>query len=191
MNVRGLAIALLLSGVAVVVSATPAFAHAELVGSDPAQNATVAVVPQQVQLTFNEPVTVAENPVTVTGPEGVSWTVGQPSITGAVVTVPVQASGPAGGYTLTYRVLSSDGDVVDGSVAFTLASAVPGPTASSPTSSAPPTTEVPPTSTASAAPAVGGSSGGVPVWVWVLGGVVLVVVGVVVALRLGRGRKAG
>jgi copper resistance protein C len=190
MNVRRLATVLLLSGATVIATATPAFAHADLISSDPAQNATVAMPPQQVTLTFNEPVTLPENPVTVTGPDGASWTTGQPSITGAVVTVPVQPSGPAGAYTLTYQVLSSDGDAVDGSVPFTLTAAVPAPTPSS----APPTTDVPPSTSAPAEPVATSDSDsggdGVPVWVWILGAVVLIAAGLVVALRLTRGKKS-
>lgn len=185
MNLRRLAAALLLSGVAVVVTATPAFAHAELTGSSPAQNASLAEAPQQVQLTFSEAVTLPDNPVTVAGPGGVSWTAGQASITGAVVTVPVTPSGPAGAYTLTYKVISDDGDPISGTVQFTLTTAVPGATS---TVTAESTTSTPETtsSTAEAATSTSDSGGGVPVWVWILAAVVVVVVGLVVALRLGR-----
>jgi methionine-rich copper-binding protein CopC len=194
MNVRRLATALLLSGVAVIVTATPAFAHAELIASDPAQNASIAAPPQQVQLTFNEPVSLAENPVTITGPDGASWTIGQPSIAGAVITVPVQPSGPAGAYTLAYRVVSGDGDAIDGTVPFTLTAAVPAPTTATP----PPTTsttEAPPSSTVSAetiaAPATDSDDGGVPVLVWIIGAVVLLAAGLVVALRMARSKNSG
>lgn len=190
MMVRRLATALLLSGVAVIVTATPAFAHAELIASDPAQNASIAAPPQQISLTFNEAVTVPANPVTITGPDGTTWTAGTPSIAGAVVTVPVTPAGPAGAYTLAYQVISDDGDDVRGSVQFTLTAAVAAPTTAAP----PPTTEAPPSTTASAentAATTSDSDSGVPVWVWILGAVVLVAVGVTVALRLGRAKNTG
>ncbi|HEX6353320.1 copper resistance CopC family protein [Actinophytocola sp.] len=194
MIVRRLATAFLLSGMAVIVTATPAFAHAELIASDPAQNASVAAPPQQVSLTFNEPVTLAPNPVTITGPGGAAWTVGQPSIAGAVITVPVQPSGPAGPYTLAYQVVSDDGDAINGSVQFTLTAAVPAPTT---TTTPPPTTttteEAPPSTTASAVQAAdtSDSNSGIPVWVWILGAVVVVAVGVAVALRVARPKNPG
>lgn len=72
MNIRRLASALLLSAAAVTLTATPAFAHAELKASDPAQGASIATPPQQVSLTFAEAVTLPDNPVTVTGPDGAS-----------------------------------------------------------------------------------------------------------------------
>jgi hypothetical protein len=80
--------------------------------------------------------------------------------------------------------VSEDGHPVSGGVAFTLtrpgpgagASASPdGPTAGPSAAPAP----------AAAAPAPE-SSGGMPVWPWVVGAVVLVGGGVVAALRLGR-----
>jgi methionine-rich copper-binding protein CopC len=183
MNLRRLATVLLLSGVAVVATATPAFAHAELTGSSPAQNASLAEAPQQVQLTFSEAVTLPDNPVTVAGPEGASWTVGTASIAGAVVTVPVTPSGPAGAYTLTYNVISDDGDAISGTVPFTLTAAVPGATGTT-TSEPPPTS--PPTTAAPAAASTNDSDGGIPVWVWIVGAVVVVAAGVLLALRLGR-----
>lgn len=192
MIVRRLATVLLLSGVAVTVTATPAFAHAELIASDPAQNASIAAPPQQISLTFNEAVTVPANPVTITGPDGTTWTAGTPSIAGAVVTVPVTPAGPAGAYTLAYQVVSDDGDDVRGSVQFTLTAAVTAPTTAPPPTTE--TTEAPPSTTASATNTAADSSdsdSGVPVWVWILGAVVLVVVGVTVALRLGRAKNTG
>ena len=191
MNLRRLATVLLLSGVAVVATATPAFAHAELTGSSPAQNASLAEAPQQVQLTFSEAVTLPDNPVTVAGPEGASWTAGTASIAGAVVTVPVTPSGPAGAYTLTYNVVSDDGDPISGTVQFTLTTAVPGGTTTTTTSA--PAASNPPTTSTTSTPAAASSSdagGGVPVWVWILAAVVVVVGGLLVALRLGRPKSS-
>jgi len=189
MNIRRLATALLLSGAAVLVTATPAFAHTELIASDPAQNASLAAAPQQVSLTFGEAVTLGDTPVTVTGPDGAAWTVGQAAVTGAVVTAPVTPNGPAGTYTLAYQVISDDGDEVKGSVQFTLTAAA-GPATSATTT----TSEAPPSTTASAEPAAAptkDSDGGIPVWVWILGAVVLVAIGLVVALRVARPKNSG
>lgn len=191
MNLRRLATVLLLSGVAVVATATPAFAHAELTASSPAQNASLAEAPQQVQLTFSEAVTLPDNPVTVAGPDGASWTAGPASIAGAVVTVPVTPSGPAGAYTLTYNVISDDGDAISGTVQFTLTAAVPGATSTTATAtSEPPPTTSPPTTAAPAASSTNDSGGGIPVWVWIVGAVVVVVGGLLLALRLGRPKRS-
>lgn len=191
MNLRRLVTVFLLSGVAVVATATPAFAHAELIASSPAQNAALDTAPQQVDLTFSEPVTPAANPVTITGPDGVSWTVGAPRVADVVVTVPVQPTGPAGAYTLTYQVVSADGDAVSGTVQFTLTTAVaaapPTTTTTTPETTAPPPTTPSP---GSAAASTEDSDGGVPVWVWILGAVVIIAAGVVVALRVARSKSS-
>lgn len=192
MNLRRLVTVFLLSGMTVVATATPAFAHAELIASSPAQNAALDAAPQQVQLTFSEAVTPADNPVTIAGPEGAAWTVGTPSLAGAVVTVPVQPTGPAGAYTLTYRVISGDGDAINGTVQFTLTAAVPAPPTTAPPTTTRETTAPPPT-TPSPAPAAASSTdsdGGVPVSVWIIGAVVLVAAGVVIALRVARPKNS-
>ena len=195
MLLRRLATVVLLSGLAVAATATPASAHAELISSDPAQGATIATPPQQVVLTFNEPVTLGATPVAVTGPSGAAWTVGAPVADGAVVTAPVQASGPAGSYSVVYEMVSKDGDTVRGAVTFTLtAAAAPPPTTTTTTTTTATTTatttEAPPATTA-VAPAADdtGDDGGIPAWVWVLVAAVVLAVAVVVVLRL-RGKKA-
>ncbi|GAB1515242.1 copper resistance CopC family protein [Actinophytocola sp. KF-1] len=190
MHPRRLAAAFLLSAAAVLATATPAAAHAELIASDPVRDATLAAPPQQVQLTFNEPVSLDDDPVVVTGPGNVTWTVGQPVVAGAVVTAPVRANGPAGRYTLIYQVLSHDGDAVTGSVSFTLTAAAP-PQATTTTTT---TTEQPPTTTATTSAAVAPASDpddGVPVWVWLLGAVAVLAAVVVVVSRAGRSRGTG
>lgn len=176
---RRLTAVFLLSGIAVVTTATPAFAHPELIDSKPAKHAALATPPQQVELTFDQPVTLGAKSVTITGPGGAAWTVGTPTAAGPVVTAPVRASGPAGDYSVIYEVVSQDGDEVTGAVTFTLTAAV-----------APPTTSA--TTATSMAPAADESTddGGMPAWVWVLGAVVVLAVVVVVALRLARARKA-
>jgi hypothetical protein len=92
-----------------------------------------------------------------------------------VVTAPVQAVGPAGQYTITYRVLSSDGDAVNGTVAFTLTA--PATTTTTPS----PTTTTAPTSSTQANPAPG-EDGGIPAWVWIV---------VVIAALLAAGALVG
>jgi copper resistance protein C len=195
MNFRRLVTTILLTAVTVVLTATPAAAHAELIASTPAQGASVAAAPTEVRLTFSDAVTPAPNVVEVTGPAGAQWVVGTPTVAGADVTVPVEASGPAGAYTLTYRVVSADGDPVSGSVRFTLTADATAPTSSSPTSSSPspsPTTEPAPDSESSAAPVQNTAESdtedgsGVPAWVWILGGALLVAAGIAAALRLTR-----
>ncbi|HEU5474997.1 MAG TPA: copper resistance CopC family protein [Actinophytocola sp.] len=185
MILRRIAAALALAALALLGLATPAFAHAELTGSSPAKGSTVSVPPQVVTLTFNEPVSPLQ--VTVTGP-GTNWTIGQISVQGAVVTVPVQPLGPPGAYVINYTVRSEDGDDVFGTVDFTMsvaATTTPPPT----TTTAPPatTTTAPPTTTTqpAAAPAEE-DSGGVPAWIWIVLGAAALVTVVVLIVRRAR-----
>jgi len=173
---RRLAVALLLAGIALVATATPALAHAELLASTPPANASLATAPATVELTFDEPVTLPENALEVVGPDNVTWRLGTPTLTGATVSAPVTAQGPAGRYTLVYRVIAGDGDPVSGSVAFTLtAAATPATTtAATPSSAAPPRTD----------PSAG--DGGTLLWVWLAAGAVLFAALVFVTLRVRR-----
>ncbi|MEU7529006.1 copper resistance CopC family protein [Saccharothrix sp. NPDC042600] len=187
-----------------LAAAPAAWAHTELIGSDPADGASLPQPPTRLTLTFSEPVPAESATVTVTAPDGTAWTVGEVSASGATLAVPVTpGASPAGQYVVSWQVESLDGDFVSGKTTFTLAGAPPAPpavtTTAAPATSAPPaatSSSVAPTgtaapaatasSTARAVPAEGG--GGFPVWGWVVGALVVVAAGVALALRL-RGRS--
>jgi copper resistance protein C len=168
-------------GLALLGSGGIAAAHNELIGSDPPDGATVATSPVRVSLTFDLPVRSGFSTVTVTGPDGSQWQAGSPAEAGAVVSAPVRPLGPTGQYTIAYQVLSADGHPVRGAVRFTLTT--PGPGAAA----APPPAARSGTATSDiATQGASGASGSTPVWPWLAGVGVLLVVGVVVALRSGR-----
>lgn len=169
--IRRILAATLVAGLALLLTATPALAHAKLESTTPTSGASLATPPTTVSLTFAEPVTVGANPLTVTGPGGVSWTVGKVSITDSTVSAPVTATGPAGAYTLAYTVISDDGDDVSGKIPFTLtAAATPTTTAAPAPTSTPAPVVAAPEPAAASTPA---GSGGVPAWVWVVVAVVV------------------
>lgn len=162
-----------------LLGAAPAAAHARLVDSDPPDGASLATAPERVTLTFNERMQQEFTTVTVVGPDGSQWQTGEIVVDGPTITATVRPLGPAGQYQIGYRVVSDDGHPVQGSVSFTLTAPGPGAATAASTSAPEP---------AAAAPdqAQPEADGGVPVWPWVAGAVVLVALGVVVALRLGR-----
>ncbi|GAA1873023.1 copper resistance protein CopC [Pseudonocardia ailaonensis] len=173
----------LLAGLALLLGATPALAHAQFEGSTPADGSSLATGPTTVTLKFSDTMTPGFNTVTVVGPDGKDYQQGDVTANGDAVSVGVGPLGPAGKYEIGYRVLSDDGHPVTGKVGFTLTQAGTGVgKADQPI----PSGDAAPVAAAAdqAAPA---ESGGMPVWPWIVGAVVLVGAGVVVAMRLGKG----
>ena len=150
----------------ILATAPLAAAHTQLISSDPKDGAQVAAPPQQITLTFNEPVQVDQTTVTVTGADGTAWTVGQITGKDATLLVPVTPTGPAGLYTLNFKIGSADDHAVTGTTKFTMT--VPLTTTTTP----PPTTTTTPSSAApSVAPAADvrtDQSSGIPWWVWLI-----------------------
>ncbi|EMD30087.1 copper resistance CopC family protein [Amycolatopsis azurea] len=179
---------LLVTGLALLGAATPALAHSELKSSDPARGASLATPPTQIKLTFTGPVTLAENPIQITGPENASWTVGRAEVADTVVTAPVQAVGPAGEYTLRYKVTFEDSHVASGSVKFNLSNPVAPPSSSPAQASSPPPASSQAQPSATPAPQTGETTpeGLLPTWVWIVLAVAVVAAGIVVALRFTR-----
>ncbi|OMB95841.1 copper resistance CopC family protein [Mycobacterium colombiense] len=117
------------------LTAPAAAAHATRVSTDPAADAVLAAGPQRVSATFNEQLQTTFAAMTVVGPDGNVWSTGQPTVQGAVVGITLRALGPAGTYTVNYRVTSADGHVVSGSWSFRLTvpgTGTPGPPAARP-----------------------------------------------------------
>jgi len=175
----------LLCGFALLLGTAPAFAHTRLESTDPADGSSVDVAPQRVSLTFNESIPAEFSQITVVGPDGTNYQTGAVTAAEGVVSTDVAPLGPAGRYEIGYRVVSDDGHPVTGSVAFTLTTAAaPTTTAAAPSASA--AAPAPAPATPSPAAAAQPEDGAAPVWPWIVGAVVLVGVGVVAALRLGR-----
>ncbi len=107
---RGLLLALLLIALPVI-----ALAHAQLRGSEPAEGATVAAPPQEVTLDFNE----AVSPLVLRwiGPDG-SITDVEGAASNARVTVLSPQGIGEGTHLVSWRVVSSDGHPVGGTLTF-------------------------------------------------------------------------
>ncbi|OBG41050.1 copper resistance CopC family protein [Mycobacterium sp. E3198] len=117
------------------MNAQPAHAHAARVATEPADNAVLTVGPDRVSATFNERLQTAFAAMTVVGPDANVWSTGEPTVQGAIVAIGLRPLGPAGTYTVNYRVTSADGHVVSGSWSFRLTVAgtgTPGPPAAGP-----------------------------------------------------------
>ncbi|MGH3516437.1 MAG: copper resistance CopC family protein [Haloechinothrix sp.] len=178
---KQLTVGALLAVCAVLGLGTPASAHNVLISSDPDKGASLDAGPEQVTLTFDQSIQSGDvNQIAVTGPGGTQWTTGPVEVDRNVATVPVAPLGPAGEYTIGYRVLSSDGHPVSGEIPFTLTKAGSGlPTPTTPEQpDAQPDPDQPDADDA--------GSSGLPLWVWIAGAVALLAAGLVLALRLGK-----
>jgi methionine-rich copper-binding protein CopC len=179
----------LLCGLALLLGAGQALAHTRLESSDPADGTSLAAPPQRVSLTFNEPMQAGFTALTVVGPDQAQYQTGEVTANAGTVSIGVRPLGPAGQYEIGYRVVSEDGHPVSGSVAFTLTT--PGPGAAAVTTPSPPggapATASPTPAAAESTPNRPDEGGGMPVWPWIVGAVVLVGGGVFAAMRLTRG----
>ncbi len=132
--------------VTLIATAAPASAHDVLRSTNPADGAVVDRLPDMVVLTFDEPALAIGTEVVVTGPAG-PVSDGQPQLVDAEVRQPVRA-GPAGRYTVLWRVTSADGHPVSGTFAFTTQQGnAASPTATPATTTAPSTTPTTPQTT--------------------------------------------
>jgi methionine-rich copper-binding protein CopC len=147
-----------LSGALLVVAMTAvapsAAAHTALTASEPAADTTLTTGPARVSATFNEDLQPTFAAMTVVGPDGNLWSSGDPEVRGAVVSVAVRPLGPAGRYTVNYRVTSADGHVVTGAWSFTVT--------------------VPGTGTPGPSPAAAAPGDRIPLWPFIVGAAVLV-----------------
>ncbi|WP_292900326.1 copper resistance protein CopC [Microbacterium sp.] len=178
---------------ALVIPAAPAFAHDELVSSDPSADAVLDALPSQITLTFSADILDAEGAtvIQVTDAAGTALTDGAPTVAGTAVTQAL--AGPASGaVTVVWRVVSSDGHPIDGTFSFSVPAA-PTPTATptpTPTPTAVPSPE--PTMTVTATPAPAENTSEASLLPWILLAIALVlVVGALVWLAVARGRRNG
>ncbi|WP_251152013.1 copper resistance CopC family protein [Cellulosimicrobium sp. Marseille-Q4280] len=134
--------ALALTVVLATSSALPAQAHDRLVGSDPADGAQLDAPPAAITLSFNTEPLAVEPQVVVTDAAGTVVAEGAPTIDGANASLPLDAAALTGGtYSVAWRVVSSDGHPIEGTLSFGVAeqpAAEPAPSESSPAEEATP-----------------------------------------------------
>jgi copper transport protein len=109
--------------VAAVVAwtASPAWAHASLQGTEPASGTEFAISkpPKAVSITFNEPVTLPANAIQVLDHDGKAVNIGKPGFgaDGRHVTATLPPL-PKGTYVVSWRVVSDDSHPVQGAFTF-------------------------------------------------------------------------
>ncbi|MER7463379.1 copper resistance protein CopC [Streptomyces sp. NPDC097981] len=107
----------------VLGGAVPAYAHAGLSGSDPADGSVLKTAPQQVTLTFTESVGFTEDSLRVLSPDNERVNP-RPArhVDGKDNTAGVELSDklPQGTYTVAWRVVSADGHPISGAFVFSV-----------------------------------------------------------------------
>lgn len=91
----------------------------ELLSADPVVNSTVRTAPSAVTLTFSTQVTDTGSTLTVRAPSGISVDDGSLLIDGANALVGLKKLTESGKYTISYQVMSIDGEMLDGTYSFT------------------------------------------------------------------------
>lgn len=101
---------------------TPAYAHDELVSTNPAADTTLEQAPSELELTYSGDImdVAGANQVRVTNAAGETVTEGEPEVDGTVVTQDLATQETGDTYTVTWRVVSSDGHPIQGTFTYTV-----------------------------------------------------------------------
>ena len=135
---------------------TAAYAF-DLVTADPAINTTVKTAPSAITLTFSSDVTDTGSSLSVRAPSGTAVDDGSLLIDGKSALIGLKKLSEGGKYTITYQLMSVDGEMLSGTYSFTYEAPaeISSPTPAASTSATTPSTQ---TSDNSPAQATGKSS---------------------------------
>ncbi|KJL22625.1 copper resistance CopC family protein [Microbacterium foliorum] len=197
--------AALLTAFLVMFAPLSASAHDSLVASSPEADGTVETLPTELTLTFSADLIAGGNAteVVVTDPSGASVTSGAAAVSGATVTQPLTGEGPAGGYHVIWRVVSSDGHATSEEFDFTVTTSTVSTTTEEPTAAptAEPTATATPEPTTTVGPDAGvtsapeestGSSASAWIWGISIAGIAIAVgVAIWLSIRRRRGTDTG
>lgn len=101
-----------------LAAAPAASAHDVLLSSTPEEGETLDTVPETVELTFSADIGDGGNAIAVNGPDGNDHTTGDITVDGPDAEIGVEPLTEAGDYTIAYRMVSSDGHVIEDTVEF-------------------------------------------------------------------------
>ena len=142
-----------------VVGALPAAAHAQLLSSNPADDAVLAAAPERVEFVFNEDINPSFAQVVIDADGARNQAADEVTVDGAKVSAAIPAEVTQGEVTTRYRVVSADGHPIAGEITFTVEAGNTSPTTSS---TAAPGTTTPNAAVPTAAPTTGAPTTAVP-----------------------------
>ncbi|MBM3671513.1 MAG: hypothetical protein FJW86_04950 [Actinobacteria bacterium] len=121
-RLRRLLVLLGLTAIAVGVLAAPAGAHANLLESRPSQGQVLQIAPDEISLSFSEPVDASFGAVRVYDADSNRLEAGEVETRNNLVILPLSEV-PNGSYVVTYRVTSRDAHPVNGAFTFQVGNA--------------------------------------------------------------------
>lgn len=158
-SAAALLLAIMIAAVTAIGLAPAASAHTDLSSSDPADGAELSEPPTAVTLVFAQSMQEYGAQLVLTGPDGQPQPLSAPVFDGATVRSEVGPLTLDGGYTIAYRIVSTDGHPIQGALTFQL-TLPPAPATTAPSTTPP--TPTPATSApeaATPAPTTAASSG--------------------------------
>ena len=120
---------------ALLLLGAPAQAHDTLLESDPEDGASLETSPEAITLTYSADILEVSPLVRVTDESGEQIAEITPSVDGPVVTAALEEPLPAGENTIQWRVVSSDGHPIEGTLAVTVEQDAEEPTEEAPAAS--------------------------------------------------------
>ncbi|MFY1636488.1 copper resistance CopC family protein [Solwaraspora sp. WMMB335] len=188
---RGLSVAVSVTAVVtavvaatLLVPASPAAAHNALVSSQPGQNTRVAQSPEEIELVFIERLNGEFTTIVVSDAAGAQVPIEGPVVDQQRGVVRPVEPLPDGVYTVAYRVVSTDGHPVQGSFRFAVNAPLVAASGAAAASAAADGSE-----TVEPVQAQPEPTDGLGWWPYLVGGVVLVIVGVGVGVFVVRRRR--
>lgn len=104
-------------------SASAASAHDVVETTSPSNGSTVASLPANITITLDNPPGALGSAIQVKDASGKDWAQGNVQVVDHVATQQLKPGGPAGKYTVLWRLVSSDSHAIEGTFGFTASSA--------------------------------------------------------------------
>ncbi|MDQ6754451.1 MAG: copper resistance protein CopC [Actinomycetota bacterium] len=104
-------------------SASAASAHDVVETTSPSNGSTVASLPANITITLDNTPGALGSAIQVKDASGKDWAQGNVQVVDHVATQQLKPGGPAGKYTVLWRLVSSDGHPIEGTFSFTASSA--------------------------------------------------------------------
>ena len=117
---RRVLVAMVIVVAALALFAPPAFGHAALLTTSPADGVVLDTAPSEVTFQFTEPVALQPDGVRVIDGDGDRFDASTAVAEGTIVTAPLAADLADGTYVVAWRVVSADGHPVRGAFTFSV-----------------------------------------------------------------------